>query len=139
MKTTSEKYHACGGRILFGGNFDNRHHYCEHCMAYSLDEAPVPDGTNASENRAAWDRGDDCSPSADAHRVEVIGEWAGSLGGWRPACSGTENQTGQSDAFASTFETQEEAQRYVDHVSAMVPEEDARECRPRFRIVQVTP
>jgi hypothetical protein len=48
--------------------------------------------------------------------IEVRGgEWAGIPGDgrWRPACGGTLNQTGGSDAFASTFESRTEAEEIM--------------------------
>lgn len=62
------------------------------------------------------------------------GDWAG-VGGdsWRPACGGTLNQTGRSDEFASTFETQEEATSFVDEmVRGESPSPETE-----FRIVEV--
>ena len=52
------------------------------------------------------------------YRVEVRGEWAGGLGGWRPAVSGTLNQTGMSDADASTFEDSDEADEGAETIRA---------------------
>jgi len=51
--------------------------------------------------------------------IEVRGgEWAGIPGDgrWRPACGGTLNQTGKDDAFASTFETQSEAEEIMQQM-----------------------
>ena len=44
------------------------------------------------------------------YRIEVHGEWAGMVGAWRPAISGTLNQTGRDDVEASTFDTRDEAE-----------------------------
>ena len=49
-------------------------------------------------------------------QVQVSGRFGGGLGGWRPACTGTENQTGGSDEDASTFDTYDEAEAYADHL-----------------------
>lgn len=38
-----------------------------------------------------------------AYRIEVRGEWGGTTGHWRPAITGTLNQTDGDDATASTF------------------------------------
>ena len=40
-------------------------------------------------------------------QVQVRGEFAGSVGGWRPAITGTLNQTGLDDAEASTCDAHE--------------------------------
>lgn len=45
-----------------------------------------------------------------AYQIQVRGEWAGSVGGWRPAVSGSVNQTGLSDEHASTFASEIEAE-----------------------------
>lgn len=47
--------------------------------------------------------------------VQVRGEWAGAAadGRWHPLCSGTLNQTGKSDEWASTFDTREEAESFA--------------------------
>lgn len=58
--------HACGGTILSGGVGEQAHHYCDRCRAFAYGEADVPDGTDESANRAAWDAGDDESPAAEA-------------------------------------------------------------------------
>ena len=43
------------------------------------------------------------------HRVEVRGPFGGTDGGWRPAITGTLNQSGKSDEHASTLDTESEA------------------------------
>lgn len=69
-------------------------------------------------------------------RIEVRGEWAGEVGSsWRPACAGTVNQTGQTDAEASTFDTVEEAKETLvqfEYDSSCSVNEAAE-----FRIVEV--
>lgn len=37
-------------------------------------------------------------------QIQVRGSFGGTTGGWRPAVTGTLNQTGRSDAEASTFD-----------------------------------
>lgn len=66
--------------------------------------------------------------------VEVRGEWGGAVGGWRPAASGTENQTGMSDAEASTFATYDGAQAWIDYACPTEVDGDLRDNAPRFRI-----
>jgi hypothetical protein len=79
---------------------------------------------------------------AAAFQIQVTGEWAGTLGGWRPAIAGTVNQTGESDAAASTFTTHDEASIALDRVIGPQLASDAatgdpRDNAPRFRIVAV--
>lgn len=50
------------------------------------------------------------SIGAMSYRVEVRGTFGGATGGWRPAITGTLNQTGKSDAEASTFQTEGDAE-----------------------------
>ena len=77
-----------------------------------------------------------------SYQIQVRGEWGGSVGGWRPAITGTLNQTGQSDDYASTEDTHEAAQATLD--GAILPlltsdpaDGDPRANAPRFRIVEV--
>jgi hypothetical protein len=77
-----------------------------------------------------------------AFQIQVTGEWAGVVGGWRPAISGTVNQTGESDDDASTFASHDEAQTTLDRVCLPLltsdpADGDPRDNAPRFRIVQV--
>lgn len=44
-----------------------------------------------------------------AYQVQVRGEFGGATGGWRPAITGTLNQTGASDEAASTFADEPDA------------------------------
>lgn len=72
-------------------------------------------------------------------------QFTGSFGGqstlaWRPAVTGTLNQTGKSDDYASTFLTHEEADDVLERV--VRPEvrggEDALDLgQVRFRIVEL--
>ena len=63
--------------------------------------------------------------------IQVTGEWAGKLGGWRPAVDGTANQTGEPAEEASRFSTFEAAQDCLNAMSG-----DAAH-RGQFRIVEV--
>lgn len=36
------------------------------------------------------------------YQIQVTGEWGGSVGSWRPSITGTLNQTGHSDEWASS-------------------------------------
>lgn len=49
------------------------------------------------------------------YMAQVKGEWAGmpNDGRWRPLCSGTLNQTGRSDEWASTFDTRWETEHFI--------------------------
>lgn len=59
------------------------------------------------------------------HMVQVRGAFGGEVGSaWRPAISGTLNQTGQADAEASTFDSSEEAREVGDQFC-----QDAQEWR----------
>jgi hypothetical protein len=76
------------------------------------------------------------------YQVQVRGEWGGSVGGWRPAITGTLNQTGRDDAWASTADTHEEAQATLDQAILPLLESDPADGDPRsnapaFRIVEV--
>jgi hypothetical protein len=53
-----------------------------------------------------------------AVRVEVTGEWAGAVGGWRPAVDGAENQTCRSAAEASVFDDEAEAEAWLVSIGA---------------------
>lgn len=63
-------YHACGGTVLDGGSDDQVHRYCDRCGAFryynGASTVALPSGVDADANRAAYDRGDDESPEADA-------------------------------------------------------------------------
>lgn len=50
------------------------------------------------------------------YRVEVRGTFSGSFGGWRPAITGTLNQTGGSDEEASSTPSADEAAEYAELV-----------------------
>lgn len=57
-------------------------------------------------------------------QIQVRGEWAGTVGGWRPAVAGTLNQTSMSDESASTFEWLDDATRFVrEHILPEFSEE----------------
>lgn len=61
------------------------------------------------------------------YRVEVRGEFGGAVGGWRPAICGTLNQSGLSDAKASTFDDADDAEEALAVVLAEgADEEDTR-------------
>lgn len=71
------------------------------------------------------------------YKIEFTGSWGGMLTpGWRPAITGTLNQTRQSDDEASTFSTHDEAASVLENVIG--PEVgDAQELgKVRFRIVE---
>lgn len=53
---------------------------------------------------------------ATRYVIEVKGNWGGASGSWRPAVTGTLNQTGRSDEEASTFDTHEAAKAILDNV-----------------------
>lgn len=53
---------------------------------------------------------------ANRYRVEVRGTFGGSIGGWRPAITGTLNQTGRSDEDASSTPSADEAAEYAELV-----------------------
>ena len=86
--------------------------------------------------------------SPSLYRIEVHGNWAGSSGSWRPAISGTLNQTGEDDESASTFRSHEEASVILENVVLPIlrhqqeqagidwarGDEDTRHFAPRFRI-----
>ena len=77
-----------------------------------------------------------------SYQVQVTGEWGGSVGGWRPAITGTLNQTGQSDAWASTCDSHDAASALLDDLVqnlANDPQDgDPRDNAPRFRVVEVS-
>ncbi len=50
---------------------------------------------------------------ASKFQVQARGEFGGTSGGWRPAITGTLNQTSLSDADASTTESYGEAQELL--------------------------
>jgi hypothetical protein len=66
------------------------------------------------------------------YRIEVRGDWAGEIGGWRPVVDGTVNQTDQPAEEASTFATFEEAEAALE--DAVLPQSDGEQ---EFRIVEV--
>jgi hypothetical protein len=77
------------------------------------------------------------------YQIQVRGEWAGRVGGWRPAVDGTINQTGLPAAEASTFASHDDAQACLDNV--LLPElpgegldVDVRRNAPEFRIVETS-
>lgn len=62
------------------------------------------------------------------YQIQVRGEWAGAhFRTWSPAVCGTLNQSTLSDAEVSTFDSEAEAERFLDTL-----ERDAE-----FRIVEV--
>jgi hypothetical protein len=63
--------------------------------------------------------------------LEVTGEWAGCVGGWRPAIDGTMNQSGLSALEASTFDTFGEAIEAKELCECMNESNVAR-----FRIIE---
>ena len=70
-------------------------------------------------------------------QVRTVGRgmWAGtSTGGqWKPACGGTLNQTGKSDEYASTFDTEGEALQIMREITeGGNPDADSD-----FRVVEV--
>lgn len=67
-----------------------------------------------------------------AYRVEV----RGTFGGWRPAITGTLNQTGKSDAEASTVETYADAEKLYESALVEMDNDDER-ARASLRIVEV--
>lgn len=70
----SLRRHICGGAILTGGSGEQSHRYCETCRAFTYDlDGDLPDGTNVTANRAAWDAGDEESPAAPSigDRIEA--------------------------------------------------------------------
>jgi hypothetical protein len=76
------------------------------------------------------------------YQIQVTGEWGGSVGGWRPAITGTLNQTGREDAWASTEDTREAAEATLDAVCLPLLTSDPADGDPRynaplFRIVAV--
>jgi hypothetical protein len=72
------------------------------------------------------------------YRIEVTGEWGGTVGGWRPAITGTLNQTGGDDEWASTCVGRDTARAMFDAVILpQLPEDDNRFNGPRFRIVDL--
>ena len=75
-------------------------------------------------------------------QIQVTGDWGGAIGGWRPAITGTLNQTGQDDAWASTEDTRDAAEATLDavvlpHLTSDTADGDPRDNAPRFRIVEV--
>lgn len=65
-----------------------------------------------------------------AYQVQVRGEFAGSVGGWRAAIRGTLNQTGHSDEVASVATSNDGAQELVELVVGEgAREEDVRVVR----------
>jgi hypothetical protein len=66
--------------------------------------------------------------------IQVLGDWAGcNYRTWSPAVSGTFNQTRESDEFASTFGTRNEAERALE----FMVENSATGELPRLRIVEL--
>ena len=64
--------------------------------------------------------------------VEVKGRFGGGTGGWRPAATGTENQTTLSDEEASTFDDLTSAEAYCDHlIQTYCDDDDALAFRVR--------
>ena len=62
----NHSHHVCGGTILSSTGNGEEYQYCDRCgaYAYSEDASDVPDGTDKTANKAAWDDGDTESPSA---------------------------------------------------------------------------
>jgi len=46
--------------------------------------------------------------------LQVSGQWAGTMGGWRPVVSGTLNQSNLSDESASEFPSREAAVAFYE-------------------------
>lgn len=74
-------------------------------------------------------------------RLEVHGEWAGSVDGrlyWRPAVTGTLNQTGKDDYDASEFSSRDEAYAFYEQfILPELPETEPCGKDPVFRIVRL--
>lgn len=77
-------------------------------------------------------------------QVQVRGDFGGAVGGWRPACTGTENQTRTSDDAASTFDDAASAEAYADHLRTTYTDDRDDESghtspdrETRFRVVTV--
>lgn len=114
--------------------------------AYKRSEWDITPDAWTQEELAAALRGEGRGAESDdpdrgmrSYRIEVRGEWAGSVSSdWRPAISGTLNQTGESDEEASTCDTHDEAQATLENVCLVeLPEgEDNRFNAPQFRIVE---
>ena len=66
--------------------------------------------------------------------IEVTGEWAGEVDGWRPAIAGALNQTAFSDLYASTFSSREEAKAYLETLRQQAEEDADSNDFPRFRL-----
>jgi hypothetical protein len=67
--------------------------------------------------------------------IEVSGQWADSVGDWRPAVSGTLNQSEFTDEVASTFGSRDSAMGFFE--SCIQPDlDDDPRCAetPRFRL-----
>jgi len=68
--------------------------------------------------------------------LEVSGEWAGTIGGWRPAVSGSLNQTNESDEHASLFTDRDCAMSFFeDCILADLIQGDMTSSKCHFRIV----
>lgn len=58
-RTNPNTNHECGGTILSNPSGGN---YCDQCGAFTIyDDEPVPGGTDAVDNREAYDGGDERS------------------------------------------------------------------------------
>jgi hypothetical protein len=66
-------------------------------------------------------------------KLEVSGEWGGAVGDWRPAITGTHNQTGRSDEEASSFETHDDAMAAYENL--VLPEHLYEPEKASFRLV----
>lgn len=68
--------------------------------------------------------------------IEVTGQWAGSVGDWRPAVTGTLNQSTYTDAEASTFTDYDSAMAFFEEcILPDLPEEPSCSDQPHFRLV----
>lgn len=70
------------------------------------------------------------------YQIQVFGQWADLMGGWRPAI--TDPATGTPGEEVSTYPTHDDAQANLDHlVNTELSEEAAERGLTRFRIVEV--
>lgn len=69
-----------------------------------------------------------------AFQIQYRGEWGGALASdWAPAVTGTVNQTGESNESASTFESRDVAEAFLD--DELRPQADPD--RVEFRVLKI--
>lgn len=88
---------------------------CAGLNARGIDCSWAPDHDDA---QLAWVYVTLAPEMTNKFQVQVRGDFGGTSDGWRPAITGTLNQTGQGDDYASTAESYGEAQELLGMVHA---------------------